>query len=59
MIDKCYQFFTLAVNNRWAKVRERGLCFICLRRSHRSVDCKDSVMSAIGGCQDEHLCLLH
>ncbi|CAI2733762.1 unnamed protein product [Schistosoma spindalis] len=58
-IDKCSHFSTLAVNDKWAKAREKGLCFCCLRRGHRSVDCKDRVVCTIEDCRDRHHPLLH
>ncbi|VDP59924.1 unnamed protein product [Schistosoma mattheei] len=58
-IDKCSQFSTLAVNDKWAKARDKYLCFCCLRRSHRSVDCKNRVVCSVEGCRDRYHTLLH
>ncbi|CAH8595656.1 unnamed protein product [Schistosoma guineensis] len=58
-VDKCFQFSTLAVNDKWAKAKEKGLCYCCLRRGHRSVDCKDRVVCTVEGCRDRHHPSLH
>ncbi|VDP39460.1 unnamed protein product [Schistosoma margrebowiei] len=57
-IDKCFQFLTLAVNDKWANAREKILCFCCFRRGHGSMDCKDRVVCTIEGCRDRNHPLL-
>lgn len=39
-MEKCDVFLKLSVNARYAKAKQFGLCFRCLKRGHRTADCK-------------------
>ncbi|XP_058817243.1 uncharacterized protein LOC131680544 [Topomyia yanbarensis] len=56
-IYKCNVFKALGVNERYGKVKQAGLCFNCLRRGHRTVDCKS--VQSFKACGRKHHSLLH
>ncbi|XP_062538129.1 uncharacterized protein LOC134206429 [Armigeres subalbatus] len=53
----CADFKSLTVPQRLVKVRERNVCFNCLRRGHRSVDCSSE--KSCQRCKRRHHTLLH
>lgn len=57
LIYKCGQFKELNVSSRYAKVKQAGLCFNCLRRGHRTVDCNSDKFCK--SCKRKHHSLLH
>ncbi|XP_062713663.1 uncharacterized protein LOC134290521 [Aedes albopictus] len=57
LIYKCGQFKELNVSSRYAKVKQAGLCFNCLRRGHRTVDCNSE--RSCKSCKRKHHSLLH
>ncbi|XP_062558044.1 uncharacterized protein LOC134222916 [Armigeres subalbatus] len=57
LIYKCGQFKELSISNRYAKVKQAGLCFNCLRRGHRTVDCNSD--KSCKSCKRKHHSLLH
>lgn len=54
---KCPTFNQLSVSQRIAKVKERNLCFNCLRRGHRVGECPSK--KSCSRCQRRHHSLLH
>ncbi|XP_062542196.1 uncharacterized protein LOC134210184 [Armigeres subalbatus] len=54
---KCPVFNELSVSQRIAKVKERNVCFNCLRRGHRVSDC--SSKKSCSKCNRRHHSLLH
>ena len=49
----------LEVSERWNKVRQLGLCFICLKPSHRASKCLSQIRCGETGCHGRHNKLLH
>ena len=56
-IVRCFKFRKLPCEQRVAAVRERRLCFSCLRKGHVAVDCPDQVSCDV--CGRHHSTLLH
>ncbi|XP_062705646.1 uncharacterized protein LOC115265199 [Aedes albopictus] len=56
-IYKCEEFRRMCVSDRYNKVKTGGLCFNCLRRGHRTVDCKSE--QSCKTCRRKHHSLLH
>ncbi|XP_058816629.1 uncharacterized protein LOC131679895 [Topomyia yanbarensis] len=54
---RCPQFLAMSVPQRLAKVRERNVCFNCLRKGHRGLDCPSNRTCV--KCQRKHHSLLH
>lgn len=54
---KCPQFIELSITRRLEKVREKGLCFNCLQKGHRSTDCPSN--GTCLKCKRRHHTLLH
>lgn len=54
---QCSEFRKLSVSERIAKVKESRVCFNCLRRGHRSLNC--SSKSSCSKCHKRHHSLLH
>ncbi|XP_058816835.1 uncharacterized protein LOC131680128 [Topomyia yanbarensis] len=54
---KCSEFNGLSVSDRLAKVKEKNVCFNCLRRGHHVTDC--SSKKTCSKCQRKHHTLLH
>ncbi|XP_058447742.1 uncharacterized protein LOC131428096 [Malaya genurostris] len=57
LIYKCGQFKELNVSSRYAKVKQAGLCFNCLRHGHRTLDCNSD--KTCKSCKRKHHSLLH
>lgn len=58
LIGLCETFKGLSVNNRYSKAKQLGLCFACLKRGHRTANCKlDS--SKLCECKKKHHPLMH
>ncbi|XP_053687143.1 uncharacterized protein LOC128736679 [Sabethes cyaneus] len=57
LVEKCDTFKRLAVKERYDKARQIGLCFACLKRGHRTMNCKNSVKCT--KCSRRHHLLLH
>lgn len=53
----CPDFKSLNVQERLAKVRERNVCFNCLKRGHRGKDCPSE--KTCNKCKRRHHTLLH
>ncbi|XP_058840722.1 uncharacterized protein LOC131696195 [Topomyia yanbarensis] len=54
---KCSQFLAITVAQRLLMVRERNVCFNCLRKGHRSANCPSPGTCA--KCKKRHHSLLH
>ena len=39
-LDKCQDFLNAGTSQRWVWARKLGVCFGCLKKGHRSVNCK-------------------
>ncbi|XP_062540969.1 uncharacterized protein LOC134209013 [Armigeres subalbatus] len=58
IIEMCDKFKGMNVNNRYTKAKQIGLCFACLKRGHRTANCKiDS--SKLCTCKRKHHPLMH
>ena len=55
----CQQFKSMDVQNRLAFVREKQLCYNCLRGGHRSSECSLNRVCSVPGCQKKHTKFLH
>ncbi|XP_055613353.1 uncharacterized protein LOC129759843 [Uranotaenia lowii] len=53
----CSEFKTLSIQSRLSKVRNLKMCFNCLRREHRSINCYSNKTCV--KCQRRHHTLLH
>ena len=58
-LQNCSHFLNLEVSERWNKVRQLGLCFICLKPSHRASKCLSQIRCRETGCHGRHNKLLH
>ncbi|XP_067621618.1 uncharacterized protein [Eurosta solidaginis] len=58
-IEECSQFKTMDVESRWKVVRNRRLCFNCLRRGHRSNMCGKEQQCSAPNCAKKVHVLLH
>ena len=59
---QCDSFAALNPRDRLAKVRQKRLCFICLRSGHRSNDCRfKHIQCTVPGCskRNTHNTLIH
>ncbi|MBM6549254.1 DUF1759 domain-containing protein [Streptococcus dysgalactiae subsp. equisimilis] len=56
---ECPKFLAMAVAERWTCAKDKGLCFACLKGSHRVRDCKKPATCNINGCKRRHHGLLH
>nr|XP_029711065.1 uncharacterized protein LOC115256521 [Aedes albopictus] len=57
-IEAFENFKKMTANSRYAKAKQLGLCFLCLKRGHRTANCKaDS--SKWCGCKNKHHALMH
>ncbi|XP_055643539.1 uncharacterized protein LOC129779832 [Toxorhynchites rutilus septentrionalis] len=54
---KCSSFHGLDIDERLKMVRDKRVCFNCLRRGHRGLDCPSS--KCCSKCQRRHHSLLH
>ncbi|XP_062556616.1 uncharacterized protein LOC134221441 [Armigeres subalbatus] len=58
MIDNCEVFKKMTVNSRYSKAKQLGLCFLCLKRGHRTANCKVEG-SRWCRCKNKHHALMH
>ncbi|XP_036340234.1 uncharacterized protein LOC118749538 [Rhagoletis pomonella] len=58
-ILKCASFKAADVQARWEFVKNRQLCFSCLRKGHITGKCRSRKLCGINGCQRYHSHLLH
>ncbi|XP_062717012.1 uncharacterized protein LOC134292166 [Aedes albopictus] len=56
-VEHCDAFKKLNANARYGKARQFGLCFLCLKRGHRTNDCK--TVRKCTACSRNHHSLLH
>ncbi|XP_055605574.1 uncharacterized protein LOC129753753 [Uranotaenia lowii] len=56
-IYECPQFNEMSVSQRISNVREKNLCFNCLSRRHRAIDCPSKM--SCSKCQRKHHSLLY
>ncbi|XP_065081187.1 uncharacterized protein LOC135703790 [Ochlerotatus camptorhynchus] len=54
---KCPSFKNLSISQRFALVREKNICFNCLRVGHRSTECNSN--KTCFKCQKKHHTMLH
>ena len=54
---ECRKFLGMKVSERWVFIKERGLCFSCLGKNHRTRNCKES--HTCDKCGRNHHDLLH
>ncbi|XP_039438683.1 uncharacterized protein LOC120419884 [Culex pipiens pallens] len=57
LLEKCEAFLKLNVNARYGKAKQFGLCFRCLKRGHRTADCKQK--DKCSECSRAHHTLMH
>ena len=61
-LHQCESFIALSPKDRLAQVRQKRLCFLCLRAGHRSVDCRlKQIQCTVPGCakRSSHNTLIH
>lgn len=56
-VEKCDAFKKLNVESRYSKARQVGLCFSCLKKGHRTPNCKANVVCS--SCSKKHHILMH
>nr|XP_029720522.1 uncharacterized protein LOC109399035 [Aedes albopictus] len=57
-VETCDVFKKLSINGRYAKAKQCGLCFACLKKGHRTANCKIDT-SKLCECQKKHHPLMH
>ena len=58
-IGECKKFQNLPVESRFGAVKERKLCFRCLKPNHLSRECKSKKVCGTENCRSKHHFLLH
>ena len=58
-IWKCHKFKTLSVKERFAHVRQKGLCANCFGKGHFAKDCRKPLVCDVNGCGRKHSKFLH
>lgn len=56
-VEKCDAFKRSDVKGRYEKAKQLGLCFCCLKKGHRTIDCSSKVKCS--KCSKRHNILLH
>ncbi|TNN05851.1 Gag-Pol polyprotein, partial [Schistosoma japonicum] len=41
-IYRCPSLLSMTVGDRWSHVKSKGVCFVCLKQSHRASECKST-----------------
>ncbi|XP_055711452.1 uncharacterized protein LOC129806705 [Phlebotomus papatasi] len=57
--QNCETFKKLKISDRWKIVREKGVCFRCLKPNHSLSTCSDNGKCPKPGCGQKHHNLLH
>ena len=58
-LQKCPQFLSDTIENRWNVATAKKLCFSCLRTGHQTANCTIRRACGVGGCTEPHNTLLH
>ena len=58
-IQECSAYAKSDVNERWDMVMDYRVCWCCLKRCHRQVDCYNSKECGVDGCKSKHHKTLH
>lgn len=58
-VATCNYFIKLSPSLRWEKVKSHKLCFSCLKRGHRSINCSQKIPCGRHLCERYHHRLLH
>lgn len=56
-VEKCDAFKKLNVDGRYNKAKQIGLCFSCLKKGHRTANCRMNL--ACASCSKKHHSLMH
>ncbi|XP_073827967.1 uncharacterized protein isoform X1 [Musca autumnalis] len=59
LIYYCSKFKNFSTADRWKVVKEKRLCFTCLKADHISQKCNNRQQCSVCGCQKYHNRLLH
>jgi transposase InsO family protein len=59
MITECKMFQDKSIDERWILVKDKKLCFGCIRGTHRFVDCRSKKKCGVNNCTRDHNPLLH
>lgn len=57
-VSECAEFLKLNVNKRWDCLRQKHICFVCLKKMHKTA-CPDKKECGVNGCDKFHHKLLH
>ncbi|XP_058467935.1 uncharacterized protein LOC131440560 [Malaya genurostris] len=57
VVDNCDVFKKMGINGRYEKAKQVGLCFSCLKKGHRTANCKSN--QACTSCSKKHHSLMH
>lgn len=57
VVEKCDAFKKLNVEARYSKAKQAGLCFSCLKKGHRTANCRANMTCST--CSKKHHVLLH
>lgn len=58
-IINCAHFKKMSTSERWCSVKKLGACFTCLKKGHRTIDCKVKRICGVNNCKRHHHKLLH
>lgn len=58
-IDNCKDFKDRSIEERWEFVKKNRLCFDCLVKSHRAINCKAKKKCGVENCKKLHHYMLH
>lgn len=53
-LHRCLAYRELTVDQRWAMVREKGLCFLCVEKRHKRQFCKAKLCGVNQCCHPHH-----
>jgi len=56
---ECRELQSSAVSKRWKLVKQKRLCFRCLEKKHRAMECQSKIKCDVENCDRNHHPMLH
>lgn len=59
LLEKCNTFLEMNIIDRWMFMKDKFVCYSCLRSGHRKMFCPERKLCGVEHCKKKHNKLLH